>query len=125
MSDNKTKRGFALLSKEKVVELASRGGNRGFALMDKEKLKGIASQGGKAVHSAGKAHLFSVEEARAAGQKGGRTISQNRAHMRQIGRKGGVVSGMIRRGTKEIEEGIEAGFDRIAELQAELDVVGK
>ena len=42
---------------------------RGFAAMDPEKQKRIASMGGKAAHKAGRAHEFSSEEARMAGQK--------------------------------------------------------
>ena len=45
--------------------------NRGFASMDREKQKLIASKGGKAAHAKGRAHEWSVEEAREAGRKGG------------------------------------------------------
>ncbi len=44
---------------------------RGFAAMDRNKVSEIASKGGKAAHAAGTAHQFSTEEARAAGRKGG------------------------------------------------------
>lgn len=44
---------------------------RGFAAMDREKVREIASKGGKAAHVQGTAHQFTSEEARAAGKKGG------------------------------------------------------
>jgi len=66
---------------------------RGFASMDPEKHREIASKGGKSAHEQGKAHKFSSEEAREAGKKGGKTVAQNREHMAEIGRKGGVQRG--------------------------------
>lgn len=65
---------------------------RGFAAMSPELQRKIASMGGKAAHVAGTAHEFTPDEARAAGKKGGDTISQNREFMAEIGRKGGSVS---------------------------------
>lgn len=44
---------------------------RGFAAMDRNKVSEIASKGGKAAHAAGTAHQFTSEEARDAGRKGG------------------------------------------------------
>jgi uncharacterized protein len=44
---------------------------RGFAVMDAERVREIARLGGKAAHSAGTAHEFTADEARAAGRKGG------------------------------------------------------
>ena len=44
---------------------------RGFAAMDRQKVSEIASKGGKAAHAAGTAHQFSSDEARNAGRKGG------------------------------------------------------
>ena len=46
-------------------------------------------KGGQAAHQKGTAHEFDSEEARRAGQKGGEVVSRNRAHMADIGRKGG------------------------------------
>lgn len=63
--------------------------NRGFASMDDKKQRQIASKGGKAAHASGNAHEWNSEEARAAGQKGGQAVSQDRDHMSEIGRKGG------------------------------------
>src|SRR5437867_3795101 len=62
---------------------------RGFAAMDREKQRNIASKGGRAAHQKGTANQFTADEARAAGRKGGETVSRNRLHMSTIGRKGG------------------------------------
>ena len=70
--------------------------NRGFASMDTSKQRGIASKGGKAAHAQGRAHEFTVEEARSAGRKGGETTSRDRAHMAAIGRVGGQTRGRNR-----------------------------
>lgn len=44
---------------------------KGFAVISPERMRQIASQGGKAAHAKGTAHKFTSEEARAAGKKGG------------------------------------------------------
>lgn len=67
------------------------GRKRGFAAMDPAKQREIASAGGKAAHEHGRAHEWTSEEARAAGRKGGSTVSQNREHMAEIGRRGGLA----------------------------------
>jgi general stress protein YciG len=67
--------------------------HRGFAAMDQEKQREIASKGGRAAHVKGTAHQWSSDEARAAGRKGGETVSQNREHMSAIGRRGGEARG--------------------------------
>jgi general stress protein YciG len=51
---------------------------RGFAAMDRKLVSEIARKGGKAAHSAGTAHEFSSEEARIAGQRGGRATHAKR-----------------------------------------------
>jgi general stress protein YciG len=61
---------------------------RGFASLSPERRREIASLGGK---SARRAHRWSAEEARKAGRKGGNAVSQDRAHMAEIGRKGGLA----------------------------------
>ncbi len=66
---------------------------RGFASMDPTKQRAIASKGGKAAHAQGRAHEFSPDEARKAGRVGGEVVSENRAHMAEIGRKGGLARG--------------------------------
>lgn len=45
---------------------------RGFASMNPDKQRMIASKGGKAAHKKGTAHKWTSEEARIAGQIGGR-----------------------------------------------------
>jgi len=66
---------------------------RGFALMDPETQRAVASKGGKSAHRQGKGHEFSLEEAREVGAMGGRAISKDRAHMAEIGRRGGFARG--------------------------------
>lgn len=51
----------------------SRTSRRGFASMDPTEQRRIASEGGKASHASGQGHKWTVEEARAAGRKGGLT----------------------------------------------------
>lgn len=70
----------------------SRTHQRGFASMDPERQREIARQGGRTAHANGNAHQFTPEEARAAGRKGGQTVSKNREHMAAIGRKGGEAA---------------------------------
>jgi general stress protein YciG len=65
---------------------------RGFASMSSEKQREIARKGGRAAHARGTAHEFTADEARAAGRKGGETVSANRSHMAAIGRLGGRSS---------------------------------
>jgi general stress protein YciG len=48
---------------------------------------------GQIAHAEGRAHEFTSAEARAAGRKGGTALSRNRAHLAEIGRKGGCVAG--------------------------------
>jgi general stress protein YciG len=76
-------------SKEGGSEPKSQPARRGFAAMDQNQQRQIASKGGQAAHAKGTAHEFDSEEARRAGQKGGEVVSRNRAHMADIGRKGG------------------------------------
>jgi general stress protein YciG len=79
--------------KESAADAGSTGrsqpAKRGFAAMDQNQQRAIASKGGQAAHQKGTAHEFDSEEARRAGQKGGEVVSRNRAHMADIGRKGG------------------------------------
>jgi hypothetical protein len=77
--------------------------NRGFASMDAAKQREIASKGGKAAHEQGRAHEFSPDEARAAGKKGGETVASDRAHMAEIGRRGGQARGRSLRGRQAAE----------------------
>lgn len=61
---------------------------RGFAAMDERRRREVASLGGRIAHARGRAHRFTPEEARKAGQKGGSQISRNRKHMAELGRRG-------------------------------------
>lgn len=65
---------------------------RGFASMEAGKQREIARKGGRAAHEKKTAHQFTPEEARQAGRKGGQRVSENRAHMAEIGRLGGKSS---------------------------------
>jgi general stress protein YciG len=64
--------------------------------MDLAKQREIASKGGKAAHAQGRAHEFTADEARAAGRKGGESVSRDREHMAAIGREGGRARGRNR-----------------------------
>jgi general stress protein YciG len=57
----------------------TKGKGRGFASMNADKQRQIASKGGKAAHEKGTAHKWTSEEARLAGQKGGRARQQKAA----------------------------------------------
>ena len=71
----------------------------GFAGMDSDKQREIARRGGRAAHQKGTAHEFTADEARAAGRKGGVSVSQDREYMSRIGRAGGLSSRVGRRGS--------------------------
>lgn len=75
--------------------------SRGFASMNPEKQREIARKGGRAAHAKGTAHEFTSDEARSAGRKGGDAVSRNRAHMAEIGRRGGERRGAKRAAQKE------------------------
>lgn len=62
---------------------------RGFAAMAPDVQREIASKGGRRAHEKGTAHEFTSEEARRAGRKGGEVVARDRAHMAEIGAKGG------------------------------------
>lgn len=83
--------------------------------MDGERQREIASLGGRAAHERGTAHEFTPEEAREAGRKGGETVSQNRAHMAEIGRKGGQSRGSSNRSGGRGRSNGTNGLDRPAD----------
>jgi general stress protein YciG len=74
---------------------------RGFGVMSLEQRRAIASLGGKAAHAKGTAHEFTPEEAKAAGKRGGETVSEDREHMAEIGRRGGATRGRQKRKVEE------------------------
>lgn len=75
MHDDKTQNADQTMSTDEPPKTRK---PRGFAAMDRKRVSEIASKGGKAAHAAGTAHQFSPEEARAAGQKGGRAPHRRR-----------------------------------------------
>jgi general stress protein YciG len=86
---------------------------RGFASMDRERQREIASKGGRAAHAKGTAHEWSVEEARAAGRKGGEIVSRDRDHMAAIGRDGGGARSANARSRRPDDE---AADERVMDL---------
>ena len=87
--------------------------------MSPEKKREIASKGGRAAHERGTAHEFSPTEARAAGRKGGETVSRDRQHMSEIGRKGGVAVSKDRQHMAEIgREGGESSRGSRAQMRS-------
>ena len=76
---------------------------RGFAALTPERQREIARMGGKRAHEVGSAHHFTREEARAAGARGGATVSADRAHMAEIGRAGGLARGKKYKASTETE----------------------
>ena len=78
---------------------------RGFACMDIIRQRQIASKGGRAAHAKGTAHEFDSAEARMAGRKGGLSVSQDRAHMAEIGRHGGLMRGERARRSSSVPQG--------------------
>jgi general stress protein YciG len=65
--------------------------------MDPEQHREISKLGGQAVHAQDKAHEFTREEARHAGQRGGWVTSRDRKHMARIGRIGGATTARKKR----------------------------
>ena len=70
---------------------------RGFKLLDEQRRKEVAALGGKAAQAKGTAHRLTIENAREAGQKGGRKVSADIAHMTEIGRRGGLQKSRLAR----------------------------
>ena len=84
--------------------------------MSPEKQREIASKGGRAAHQKGTAHEFDSSEARAAGRKGGVTVSRNREHMAAIGRRGGEARGANR--AARLQQSGEGAADASASAQS-------
>jgi general stress protein YciG len=57
-------------------------GRQGFASMNRERLAEITAAGGRAVQAAGTGHQWDVEQARAAGRKGGLKSAERRKQER-------------------------------------------
>ncbi len=64
-----------------------------FNTMDAEKRHEICSAGGRAAHALGRAHEWTVEEAKQAGSKGGKALLEKRGpdYFRELGKKGGAA----------------------------------
>jgi general stress protein YciG len=62
--------------------------NRGFRAMSPEQRSAIARLGGRAAHAKGTAHEWSVEEARAAGKKGGSVSRGGKGRLVEEGSRG-------------------------------------
>jgi general stress protein YciG len=71
------------VSAENKPQEEARPRRRGFAAMDRDRVKEIASKGGRAAHAAGTAHQFSSDEARNAGRKGGMAPHVRRGGVRR------------------------------------------
>lgn len=76
-----------------------RNARRGFAAMDATKHREIARKGGRTAHARGRAHVFTPDEARVAGSKGGKMVSQDHEHMVAIGRLGGQARARTQTGS--------------------------
>lgn len=68
---------------ESAAKTEDRPRRRGFAAMDRDRVREIASRGGRAAHAAGTAHQFSSDEARVAGKKGGEAPHVRRGGVRR------------------------------------------
>ena len=101
---------------------APRRSNRGFASMDRSKQREIASKGGRAAHQKGTAHEFDSSEARAAGRKGGVTVSRNREHMAAIGRRGGEARGANRAARLQANGGTADQASNAQRFQSDREV---
>lgn len=73
----------------------------GFARLPPEKRQEIASRGGQAAQESGLAYCFTSDSAIDAGTKGGHKVAQDRQHMVEMGRKGGLA----RRGKSQRRNG--------------------
>ena len=96
---------------------------RGFASMDPSRQKEIASKGGRAAHEKGTAHEWSSDEARAAGQKGGITVSRDRTHMATIGREGGESRSRASRASRADSGGPGTSDDRSSGRNGDRELV--
>ncbi len=62
-----------------------KGKGRGFKSLTEAERRRVASLGGKAAHAKGKRHVFTYDEARAAGRKGWLAPHRTRGHYRTVG----------------------------------------
>ncbi len=76
---------------------------RGFASMDQTRRRQLASRGGLTAQALGLAHRFDSDSARQAGRKGGSSVSADRNHMAELGRRGGLAKSEARKKKREGE----------------------
>lgn len=95
---------------DEPVARPNRKSNRGFASMSPERRREIASNGGKAAHAMGKAHVFTHEEASAAGKKGGSKTAYTYAKRAAL-RHGGFTDEEIQERLNSLNKVIEEQGD--------------
>ena len=71
MQDNSLLLNHDSMQENGMQDQQSQKSRRGFAAMSRERQREIASQGGRAAHQQGVAHEWNKDEARQAGKKGG------------------------------------------------------
>lgn len=69
--------------------MENRSSRRGLALANEETRRNVARKGGQSVPAGERSFSKDVHLASKAGHLGGAVVSQNRAHMSEIGKKGG------------------------------------
>jgi len=69
----------------------------GFGAMDPDRRREAASKGGRNAHANGRAYEFDSDAGREAGRRGGQSVSRDREHMAEIGRRGGKAKKKRRR----------------------------
>lgn len=79
---------------------------KGFASLTKERMSEIARKGGVQAHKNRRAHEWTSEEARASGKRGGKKILEDRGvdYFKELGRRGGLARARARRILKELRE---------------------
>ena len=85
----KSNRGFSMGRKclyTKVNSMRRKKKGRGFKSLTDAERQLVASMGGKAAHAKGKRHVFTHDEAQAAGRKGGVAPHKTRGRYRTMGK---------------------------------------
>lgn len=98
-------------------------GGRGFSSMSPLRQIEVAAAGGIKAHQYHRAHVFTSQQAQAAGAIGGARVSSDRVYMAEIGRRGGRAraAGLLanRKGDSLIDAGAESPthMDEAARLE--------
>ncbi len=82
---NDDNRGLASADEEIREEVAQKGGEARAQQLGHEGMQKLGKKGGQSAQKSGHAHKLSQEDR----SKGGQTVSQDREHMSEIGKKGG------------------------------------